>query len=157
MKGNIRRIGWAAVLGLMIPAAVSTAALERDLSGYDKLAFDYTTSTAPALLDRQLQNFIYTHWKQRRRAFALVKIITLDGKNRVDIVKQLFVEPARNGSWCIRGMMEASLSELRWVPASQRKPPRQMAAQFEAVSAEWAGGDRHLVLKDKTGKMVDSF
>ena len=75
----------------------------------------------------------------------------------VNMTKQLFIEPLRNGSWCVHGEVEAAISPLKWAPASQRKPARHVTAQFEAVSVEWTGADRHLVLKDKTGKVVDSL
>jgi|GEM_PF-3185959 len=158
MTRHVRQIGLAILLSLAVPATDSVAATsQRNLAGYDKLGFDYTKSTEPANLDRQLQNFILTHWKQHRRAFVVVRIITMAGKDLADITKQIFVEPDRNGSWCIRGAVDAEVSPLRWVPASQRKPPKHVRAQFEAVSVDWIfDHDRKLLaLKDSSGKVVD--
>jgi hypothetical protein len=81
----------------------------------------------------------------------------MEGRDQEDITKQLFIEPGRDGSWCVHGTVEAAISELRWVPASQKKPARHVAVQYEAVSVERASAERPLVLKDKTGKVVDSF
>jgi hypothetical protein len=74
-----------------------------------------------------------------------------------NVTEQLFIEPLKNGSWCIRGSVQIDLTELRWAPASERKPARQLTAQFEGVSLEVGGTYRHLILKDKAGKTIDSF
>ena len=73
------------------------------------------------------------------------------------MTKRLFIEPAKDGSWCVHGEVQSEVAPLQWMPASQRKPPQPVTRQFEAVSVEKAGGDQHLVLKDKAGNVVDTI
>jgi hypothetical protein len=160
MTRHVRQIGLAILLGLAVSATDGVAATsQRNVTGYDKLGFDYTKSTEPANLDRQLQKFIYAHWQQHRRAFVVIRIIALADPHRADITKLLFVEPAKDGSWCVRGEVEADVSPLRWVPASQRTPPKHVTTQFEAVSVDWVfeHDRKSLVLKDRSGKAVDTL
>jgi hypothetical protein len=146
------------LFGLVASVRVAGAPTpRRDLSGYDKAVADYTHSFQPSFVQGDLENFVWTHWKQRRRGFVLVKLVTPQGKDMANITEELFIEPANKDSWCIHGSVQIELTELRWAPASQRKPARHVTAQFEGASLEWGGTYRHLILKDKMGNVIDSF
>jgi hypothetical protein len=115
MKARIARFGLTTLLYLFVPATVDAAGPpHRDLAGYDKVGVDYTHSQEPVVLDRGLRNFVYDHWKQRRRAFILIRSLTAEGRDMVDMTKQLFIEPGKDRSWCVHGAVEAAVSELRW-------------------------------------------
>src|ERR1051326_2350133 len=79
---------------------------QRDLSGYDKAVADYAHSYQIAAVQADLENFILTHWRQRRRGFVLVRLVTPQGKDLLNITEQLFIEPLKSGSWCIRGAVQ---------------------------------------------------
>ncbi len=145
------------VVLFLLPTRSGSLASQRNLAGYDKAVADYTHSFQLSFVEADLTNFIWTHWQQRRRGFVLVRLATPQGRESLDITERLFIEPLRNGSWCIHGLTEIEITELRWAPASQRKPPRDVKTEFEGISLEWGGTYRHLILKDKDGKEIDSF
>jgi hypothetical protein len=144
-----------AFLGLAVTSGGS--ARQRDLTGYEKAVADFIHSAAPAVVLRDLQDFVWTHWKQRRRGYVLIRSVTAEGQEMVNMTKQLFIESLKDGSWCVHGEIQAAVAPLRWMPASQRKPPKSVVRHFEAVSVEKVGGDQHLVLKDKNGNVVDTI
>jgi hypothetical protein len=156
---DLRKFVQLALMVFLVDLELSrgAATVRRDLTGYDKAVADYAHSFQPSYVGADLANFIWTHWKQRRRGYVLVRLVTPQGKELLDITEQLFIEPSKNGSWCIHGVTEIDITELRWVPASQEKPPRHVKTEFEGVSLEWGGTYRHLILKDKAGKEIDSF
>jgi hypothetical protein len=130
---------------------------QRDPTGYDKAVADYIHSSQPFVVTRDLQDFVWIHWTRHRRAYVVVRSVTAEGQQMINMTKRLFIEPARDGSWCVHGEIMSEVVPLRWMPASQKQPPQSVTRQFEAVSVEKVGGDRHLVLKDKTGNVVDTI
>jgi hypothetical protein len=145
-----------AMAGAIFPI-IAAPTRQRDLTGYDKAVADYTNSSQPFVVTRDLQDFVWIHWKQHRRAYVVVRSLTAEGKEMVNMTKRLFIEPGKDGSWCVHGEVQSEVAPLRWMPASQRKTPQAVTRQFEAVSIEKAGGDQHLVLKDKSGNVVDTI
>src|ERR1700722_6225111 len=118
-------------------------ARKRDLTGYEKAVADFINSAAPAVVLRDLQDFVWTHWTQRRRGYVLVRSVTADGQEMVNMTKQLFIEALKDGFLCVHGEIQAEVAPLKWMPASRRKPPKSVVRQFEAVSVEKVGGDQH--------------
>ena len=150
-------ISWAiALIGAISPISAAPTR-NRDLTGYDRAVADYIHSSQPFVVTRDLQSFLWMHWTQHRRAYIVVRSVTAEGKDMVNMTKQLFIEPNKAGSWGIHGEIQSEVTPLRWMPASQRKPPHTVTQQFDAISVEKAGGDQHLVLKDRAGNIVDTI
>ena len=157
VRSMTRTVLCAEVLIALSLSGRASATPQRDLTGYDKAVADYIHSSQPFVVTRDLQHFVWIHWTQHRRAYVMVRSSTAEGQEMINMTKLLFIEPRRDGSWCIHGEIQSEVSPLRWMPASQKKTPKAVTRQYEAVSVEKVGGDQHLVLKDKTGSAVDTI
>ena len=146
----------ARLLGVAIIALIVPASVARDLSAYDKLG-PLVSSKGPYVRDIEdkVQNFVWQHWKQHRRGYLVFTVHTLEGE---PTTSHLFIEPARDGSWHVRGILYSMYSDRRFVDDPLKKPDRHVTTRFDAVSVEWVSDrGRYMVLKDKAGKVVDSL
>lgn len=150
------RTAFGAAFFFAAAVVVGGATHQRDLTGYDKAVADFIHDP-PGVVNPSLQDFVWLHWKQHRRGYVLIRYRTAEGKDIVNAIKQLFIEPLKDGTWTVRGDIEGETEPLRWAPASQRKPPSRFTRNFEAVSVERVGADQHVILKDKAGNVVDSL
>jgi hypothetical protein len=147
---------WIVVIVFVASTVVGASTRQRDLTGYDKAVADFLHDPS-GVVNPALQEFVWLHWKQRRSGYVLVRSRTAEGKEIVNMIKRLYIEPSKDGTWCVHGDIESEVSPLRWLPTSQRKPPTRVTRHFEAISVERVGSDQHVVLKDRAGNVVDSL
>ncbi len=146
----------AIFLALVIFPLAVPASAQRDLSKYDKLG-PLVSSKGPYVKDIEdkVQHFVWQHWKQHRPGYIVFTVHTLEGE---PTTSHLFIEPARDGTWHIRGALYHVQSDRLFDNDPQKKPDKQVTTRFDAVSAEWVSDrGRYIVLKDRSGKVVDSL
>ena len=146
--------GWFISFGVCTATIAAPLASQQDLRAYGRLAVDY--SKTPYILDseRQVQNFVWRHWNQRRRGYVVFTIRTLEG----DVATtHLFIEPAKQGYWHVRGIVYGFYSDRFLRNNVPKRPDTHAVTKFEAVSVDWVfDHDRKfLALKGRSGKVID--
>ena len=145
--------GFAAVASLLLASATHA---QEELSGYEKLGpIEQKPWESPVAVE-QVRKFVWDHWNQKRRGYVVFTFHTKEGE---PTTRYLFIEPSAIGTWHIRGRIESTRTDRRMANDPQKQPDTQELKVFEAVRVVrvGAGARSYLVLKEASGKVVDSL
>ena len=130
----------------------------RDLSNYDQGGrFGcgiVGKSEFGACLDSiaRARNFLWEHWTQKRRAYAIVELGSVDAVSD----SHIFIEPDETGAWHVVWRIERVLcmscaGDVDQVPDIRSVERSKAEQSFDYVPA----GTTILVFRDKAGKQIE--
>jgi hypothetical protein len=130
----------------------------RDLSAYDQGGrFGcgiVRKSEFPACLESiaRARSFLWEHWSQKRRAYTIVELGSVDAVSD----SHIFIEPDETGAWHVVWRIERVVcmncsGEIDQVPDIRSIERAEAEESFDYVTA----GTRVLIFKDKDGKEIE--
>jgi hypothetical protein len=105
---------------------------------------------------RQARDFIWNHWREKKRGYVVVTMTSPDSASNVHI----FIEPEIGGAWRV-----VWRSELLYCACPEPHTPGEIYESAEVRSVEqkratetdidWPAGTRYLVFLDTYGNEVE--
>lgn len=127
----------------------------RNLNHYDKISFDIPVSESPYSAVAEARRFIWEHWQQHRKGYAVLKLRSKEGELTAS---QTFIEPNENGEWRVVIYEESELRDRRLLNDPKRTGKiLYQTRSFEAYKVDQVkikNKDYFLRYKDKNGKVL---
>lgn len=140
----------------IIEAEVKAQAAKRRLDEYERLGplCRELVSFGPVQdVEQQLKDFIWRHWKEKRRGFVIATFYSIEGHPSTSFT---FIEPSAEGRWRIDTKIERKLFDLK-----TRQPRRQtngyVAYMVKRVPKGKNRPGYQLIFLDERGKHITAF
>lgn len=140
----------------IIEAEMKSQAAKRRLDEYEKLGplcHELIHYGAEQDIERRVKDFIWQHWKEKRRGFVIVTFHSIEGEPSTSF---MFIEPDAEGRWHVDTKIERRLFD--W----NIRQPRRQTNGYTAHSVKRVPGNEgrpiyQLVFMDERGKRITDF
>ena len=146
------------ILALLLNAYANAGpfeSTERNLSRYDKLGpFTVPLGASPHSVKGKVRDFIWQHWQQHRRGYAVVTFHSIEGEPSTS---HMFIEPNRDGVWHLSVRIERKLIDRRgWSNPELRGKliPQTNSYEVFAIERLMDGNSYRLRFRDKDGTVM---
>jgi hypothetical protein len=140
----------------IIETEMKSQATKRKLDDYERLGplcHELIRYGADQDIERRVKDFIWQHWKEKRRGFVIVTFHSIEGEPSTSF---MFIEPDAKGRWHVDTKIERKLFD--W----NIRQPRRQTNGYTAYSVKRVPGDEsrliyQLIFMDERGKRITDF